>query len=263
MKSIVYHGESDLGYEREYQEDYIGAREFDDHNMLVSVADGAGSHGKSTQPAMIVVNTLNEMVENAYKSNADLFKQDPKYFLKNCLLMTNRVLGAFAMANEEVYAGYAASVTTAYISEEENLLEFAHCGNTRLYLIRINKEGIPKLTLISKDHTAAQELLDAGEITFDEYHVHPDRLLVTSGLGVFRNPQIQVYRLKLKPNDIILMTSDGIHSAINSQGLLDITISSLLQNEDDPCGAASKALVAAAKNLKYADNMSAFVLYKL
>ena len=96
----------------------------------------------------------------------------------------------------------------------------------------------------------------SGLITEEQYYTHLDRLVLTSGLGVLPKPRIQILEdISLKKDDIILMTTDGIHYAIRPEALSDIVLQS------GSCADAAKSLIEAAKLEKYADNMSVIVAY--
>ena len=130
----------------------------------------------------------------------------------------------------------------------------SHTGNTRLYLIR-NKNGTTGIRQLTTDHTAARELLDRNSITEEEYYVHHERNRLTSALGFVSSPQIQVMSANVKENDILLLTTDGIHYAVRPEVMLEIVIGS------DNCGKAVENLIYAAKTQEYNDNMSAAVIY--
>ena len=68
-------------------------------------------------------------------------------------------------------------------------------------------------------------------------------------------PEIQLLAGRIKDSDIILMTTDGVHYAIQPQAMAEI----ILKSQD--CETAAYNLVDAAKNIiKYPDNMSAMLL---
>lgn len=169
----------------------------------------------------------------------------------NAMLSANRVLGGFKMGNEERYYGYAASVTCCLFCQDGTFY-MGHTGNTRLYILRNSM-----LTQMTRDQTKAAELLNDGKIDLETYHVHPDRLVITDGLGILLKPHIQTLHGKLKENDIVLMSSDGLHYAIQPDAMAAI----ILESKD--CMEASKNLIDASKNIiKYPDNMSAMVIYR-
>lgn len=250
MSNYICGATADIGVERESQEDFVQYKELG-NNLLCVIADGTGSVREHSQPATIVVMDIIETFSNIYKKEPEILKEKPEFFLELAMRSANRILGALKMGNEELFYGYAASVTCCYITEDQKLY-VAHSGNTRLYLMR---NGL--LKQLTKDHTKAAELLNEGKIDLGTYHVHPDRLKLTSGLGVVLDPEIQVFRGSLKDQDLLLLTTDGIHYAIQPEAMAEI----ILRSED--CIPATQNLIDAAKNIiKYPDNMSAILIRK-
>ena len=240
----------DIGFERVNQEDFVQYKELDDNNLLCVIADGTGSREKYPQPAVITAMDIIEHIEYCFHNNPELFFKNPEFFLKDAFLCSNRVLGAFKLANEELFSGYAASVT-AILFSNENKIYLSHCGNTRAYIMR---NGI--LSQITRDHTKAQELLDEEKINQETYYVHPDRLKMTSGIGIVINPEIQTDRFRIQDTDLVILTTDGIHYAIQQEFMPDLLLSG------SNCAEASLNLVSAARDqVKYPDNMSAMVVH--
>ena len=255
MKNYFYGGASDVGYSRENNEDYMNVIELDDTTLFAILCDGAGSKCSSLQPAAIAANHICDAVKRIYKAEPDLFLSYTALFLQEALLSANQVLGAFRKGNEDLYAGFGSGVTCCVCSEKGNIT-FAHTGNSRIYLIRINpKDKLPTMRQLTLDHTKAQRLLDEGHITSEQYHTHPDRLTITSCLGVSSDPIIQTYTGSLKKDDILLMTTDGIHYAIIPDAIMQLVIAA------ENCDSAVGTLIKAAKMQKYPDNMSAIVLW--
>lgn len=240
----------DIGCERENQEDFVQYKELDDDNLLCVIADGTGSRKEHPQPASIIVMDIVEHLTREFEENRELFLSDPEFFLNDAFLCSNKLLGAFKMGNEELFCGYAASVTAVLLSNDYKMY-FAHCGNTRAYIMR---DG--KMVQLTKDHTKAAQLFEEGMIDYATYHVHPDRLKMTSGIGVVIDPAIQVDHGKMRPTDLLILTTDGVHYAIQQEFMADIILNS------SSCSEAAYNLVQAAKvEVKYPDNMSAMVIH--
>ena len=251
MSKYIIGATADIGVDRELQEDFVQFKELDPNNLLCVIADGSGSRPQLPQPASIVSMDIIEFIGSIFDENKKYLVEDAEFFLKMALLQSNRLLGAFKMGNEEKYAGYAASVTCCLMMENGRF-SVAHSGNTRLYIIRNGK-----ISQLTKDHTKAAKLLDDGKIDIETYHVHPDRLAVTAGIGVVLEPTIQTFTGKLKENDLLLMTTDGIHYALQGDAIAQI----VLESRDTV--SATAALIDAAKNIvKYPDNMSAILMHQ-
>lgn len=255
---MLYAGESNVGFQRGVNEDYMTIKELDEETVIAIVADGAGSTGSTFQPAIMAAMEVQRVVERLFAEHKDVFLENTEIFLEEAMRTAGRVLGSFQTANEELYNGYAASMACCLIRNTNvgDELVFAHTGNTRINLIRRNKKtNEVQIKLLTKDQTEGQKLMDEGKCTFEEYHLRPERLIITGGLGVVAVPEIQTYRMPLREHDFVLMTTDGIHCAIRPDAIL-----TLLQHcqaiEEGP-----KTLIAAAKELEYADNMSAVLFW--
>lgn len=108
---------------------------------------------------------------------------------------------------------------------------------------------------MTRDHTKAMYLYEQGLITMEDYYQHPDRLRMTSGVGVVADPVIQTMAGKLQEKDIVVMTTDGIHYALRPDAMEEIVLRSEWVDQ------AAASLVSAAKDIvKYPDNMTAAVL---
>lgn len=259
MSSIyAFEGKSDVGYQKTVNEDIIEAMELDDNTLLLMVADGSKSDSESgLQPASIAIHETGSFIRRIFKKSPKLFIQYPDLFLSEAMEYANRVLTVFHACDEERFAGFGCSLTCCllYVHDGKQRAVVSSVGNTRLYLIRLIK-GSPSIHQLTTDHTKAADMVLSGLINEEQYYTHLDRLVLTSGLGVMPEPKIQVIEnLSLKKNDIILMTTDGLHYAIRAEAMSDIVLQS------GSCTEAVKSLIEAAKLEKYADNMSAIVAY--
>lgn len=254
ISKFLYGGLSDVGYKRELNEDYLSIIELDDDTLFAIIADGAGSKTTTMQPASIVCHEINQIIKRIFEQDKETFLTNGELILNEAVLAANRVLGAFKIANEELYSGFGASVTCCLLTSDNQII-FTHSGNTRLYIIRVNKDGGLSIKQLTQDQTKGNQLVHEGLLTLDQYHAHPDRLVITGGLGMAVEPVLQSYTGKIRDNDFLLMTTDGIHYAIRPEPMAEIVVRS------EKCEDAVKALVDASKSLRYNDNMSAVVIF--
>lgn len=253
MQNILYGGVSDVGYQRTINEDYINLVELDDDTLFAIVVDGAGSFNSEYQPAIIVTLEITNAIKRVFEKDKELFLNNTGLFLNEAILNANRVLGAFKLGNEEMYSGFASALTCCVVCKSGRIT-FAHAGNTRLYLLRPMSDGAT-IKQLTKDHTKIQHLVDEGVIDEITYYQHPDRMVLYSGLGVVSEPTIQTFSGNIKTNDILLITTDGIHNAIRKEAMADI----VYQSND--CKLAADMLIKGAKSLQNIDNMSAIVIW--
>ena len=250
----IYGGSSDIGLDREVNEDYFVFHPLSEDVLLTVVADGMGSKPSDLQPAAIATVEVVRSMQTFFDLDEQMVLENPTMFLKAAMLAANRVLGAFKMANEERYAGFGC-VMSCVLLYNNTKIAFAHCGNTRISTIRVNQDGSSKIMQMTQEQTKAMELFKDGVISADDVPVHPGRFELTSGLGFITDPDIQCYTGKLKVGDIVLITTKGIHYGIRPDAMSMI----VLQSEN--WETASLSLIQGAKQEEVPDNLTAALLY--
>ncbi|KAF7597655.1 MAG: serine/threonine protein phosphatase [Candidatus Dactylopiibacterium carminicum] len=85
-------------------------------------------------------------------------------------------------------------------------VEWAHCGDSRLYHFRRGK-----FVCHTQDHSLVAELIRTRRITEEMAQHHPQRSLLLSCLGAETDPNIDYGELNaLEPGDSFLLCSDGL-----------------------------------------------------
>jgi serine/threonine protein phosphatase PrpC len=125
-------------------------------------------------------------------------------------------------------------------------------GDSRVY--RWDGRTIEQVTV---DHSAIQELLDAGEISALEALHHPYRNVVTRAIGVHDVVDADVWLLPITGQQTFLVCSDGL-----SKELADDQIAQILADHDPVASGTTVAerLVEAALAAGGRDNVSVIVV---
>lgn len=261
----VYEGRSDLGYKRRFNEDYLYIKNLDKtgntEDYLAMVLDGNGTNvGRNDNPDMkimpatLIAHEISSVINSIYENNKEMLFNYPTDCLKLAVNCANKVLGGFKMGNEEDYGGFSSAITIYFLHNDT--VYYLHAGNTRLYLLRVMEDNTTKFMQLTKDQTKAQGLVDAGLISPADYYINPDRLTLYSGLGIFSNPEFQTGTIPLKPHDILLLTTDGIHYALSQNDIENIIYNNkTLEN-------AVEQMINDAINFKIIDNMTALMMYR-
>lgn len=119
-------------------------------------------------------------------------------------------------------------------------------GDSRAYLLR---DG--RLLQVTRDHSAVQELLDAGLISPAEARGHPRANVITRAIGADVEELIlDKITDRLRAGDRFLLCSDGL-----SKTLAEGEIAALLAG-----AAAARPLIAAALEQKADDNVTAVMI---
>lgn len=133
-------------------------------------------------------------------------------------------------------------------AEIPNLL-LVNVGDSRGYRLR---DGA--LQQLTRDHSAVQEMVDAGQITELEARNHPHRNLITRALGAGAESHPDVTVLQPRIGDRYLLCSDGL-----SGELTEDILETILVNFKDRAEAA-KVLTGAALEAGGRDNIAVIVI---
>src|SRR5262249_12681265 len=123
----------------------------------------------------------------------------------------------------------------------------AHVGDSRLFLRRGG--DVQQLT---KDHTWVAEQVAYGLPTPEARRNHPQRNQVTGCLGLELIVGIDVLTIDLRPGDVLVQCSDGVHGVLDER-----TIATLVG--ESSAEAACRTLVRRAMEAGSEDNLSAQV----
>ena len=119
--------------------------------------------------------------------------------------------GKEAFGNREVGTTLVAALVV------DRFCYVAHVGNSRAYLYRDHD-----LSCITVDHTLAMAQLRHGEITEEEYLTSPFRKALTQALGLTPRVEVDIAELRLRPNDRLLLCTDGLTQHVSEDTISDI-----------------------------------------
>ncbi|MBM4357232.1 MAG: protein phosphatase 2C domain-containing protein [Deltaproteobacteria bacterium] len=212
------YGQTDVGRTREQNED---AFLVDDGVGLYVVCDGMGGHlaGEvaSATAIEVVADVVRSRIEEvrAYlggKASAD----DMRTLAREAV--DRACFSIFELGSEEAeQAGMGCTLTMLLVLGDKAVS--AHVGDSRLYLWRNGKAS-----LLTNDHTMANELHLAGLIGADEVADHPFAHVLTRAVGTQPAVHADVLWLDLAPGDRFLLCSDGLADHLEDDGLLDDAI---------------------------------------
>jgi protein phosphatase len=124
-------------------------------------------------------------------------------------------------------SGMGTTLTAAATLGDDIII--GHIGDSRAYLYRGNV-----LKQLTRDHTVAQELIDAG-LSGADPAARSMRHVLTAALGVLgTRTKPEVKRIQLRPHDQILLCTDGLTAMVD-----DTTIASALDTAQSASAACS------------------------
>ncbi len=229
------YGISDIGCVRKNNEDYcLLAPELG----LYIVADGMGGARAGEHASRLAVETVRDYIRNTEHSGTEA--------LTRAVEEANRAVLSAAGACKDL-EGMGTTLVAALQSGPELLI--ASVGDSRAY--SFNGEDLNPITV---DQTWVQEV--GKRLGLDEASLrkHPMRHVLTMAIGVTEDLRIATYRMLPSPGEQILICSDGLHGAIESETIGDVLRSDA--SLEDKC----RRLVEAAREQGGPDNITVIIL---
>ena len=86
-----------------------------------------------------------------------------------------------------------------------NDLHIISIGDSRLYVIEKNNA-----VQVTRDHTVTQHMVELGKLTPEQALTHENRHQLTRAVGVGNTLDIDYQMLELKPEQKVLLCTDGL-----------------------------------------------------
>lgn len=236
-------GSTNIGMVRKNNEDSYIFKAFGNNGsqtaFIAAVADGMGGHAAGEVASAKLTEILQERISDHSPENI------PKK-LKELLELANDEIYRLSSENEEL-RGMGTTCTAIFYSD--GLINVAHVGDSRAYLVRDNS-----IELITKDHTIAQELLDSGTIDKDTAKTCPERNILLRAIGTSPYVEVDIHEnMPVKPGDIFILCSDGLTEYVDENEIMEKVLNNTL---DDVCD----VLISLANMRGGADNITVQVI---
>lgn len=164
---------------------------------LFIVADGMGGRIGGEIAAQAAVSALKEFFTK--KAGQDY---SPGMALQQGVSAANRAILNRARRQPSLQ-GMCTTLVCALPQDYGFLI--AHVGDSRAY--RFHKG---ELTLLTRDHSLVWEMMEEGEITFEEMEAHEMKHLITRALGAGKSVEAELTRADFEPGDLLLLCTDGL-----------------------------------------------------
>lgn len=202
---VVHSARSDVGSVRKVNEDSILVQA-----PVFLVADGMGGHARGDVASQTVVRVFDQHIEQGVPSTPE------------------RILDAIHSSNDAVRAlsaegdyGTAVSGTTlagvAFVDAGDDVgfhwMAF-NVGDSRVYTWNGRE-----LAQLSVDHSAVQEMVDAGLISAKDAEHHPERNVITRAIGADEFVDTDVWLLPASGRNTFLICSDGLTKELHDDDI--------------------------------------------
>lgn len=180
----------------------------DDKTVVLALGDGLGGHPRGEFAAQLFIDTCERMFNEYPKPLTD-----PLDFMLNAVEQSHDAILNFGSRQTPPISPRTTAVVAII---QLGVLYWLHVGDSRLYLVRDNK-----LHALTKDHAIVKEVeTKRGKVI--------RRSGVTRCLGSVNGPcgGSNGNPIKLKPNDALLLSSDGLWDQVTDNDVIGALSSS-------------------------------------
>jgi protein phosphatase len=185
----------------------------DELNYVMVVADGMGGHAAGEVASRV---TISALVALALQIPDWILRADPGHApeIERRARETVQQVGSLLVerGRQDASLRGMGSTLTAARSYGRDLL-IVHVGDSRAYLLRAGH-----LQRLTRDHTYAQMMVDAGLCSPDDANISGVRHILTNVLGgAVEAVDVDVDLLRLEDGDRLLLCSDGLTDGVDDQ----------------------------------------------
>jgi protein phosphatase len=238
---------SDVGMQRELNEDNLRWGALADGLCLFAVADGMGGHESGEVASQLAIQTLFEAADRfSDKAPGGAWTtEEIEALLRNAFREANNAVVETARAR----ASNMGTTLVGLLTYNHASAIVANVGDSRCYLLRGGT-----LRSVSQDHSLVAYLVQLGEITEEQARVHPSGNILVRSVGSTQDVETDVFPVALQPGDRFLLCSDGLWGEVPNP-LIEKTLATV--SDADAC---CRALIRAANDAGGKDNITCIVV---
>ena len=235
---------SSIGRIRKSNQDFVRVFKNKSDITLAIVCDSMGGHQGGDVASTMAVSHLGHNFISTDFSEEKLAKKwlDVQLHSENETIL--KTADRFPDLN-----GMGTTIVLAFAFENSALI--AHLGDSRAYSYI---DG--KFTQLTEDHSLVNDLVKMGQITKEQAKHHPQKNIITQALGVSSTIDPEFTTISLKPNDMILLCTDGLTNSLS-----DPQIQQILATRDLSLKDRCNKLINEANRLGGGDNITVCLVY--
>jgi protein phosphatase len=217
MKSFYL---TDTGKVRSHNEDSVTILKNVSNEYLLVVADGMGGHRSGEVASSMVVTHLGKRFSSLSTVGPKL---DAINWLKDNISEINNNILEYTKTHLES-VGMGTTVVLALLTKD--FLIFGNIGDSSGFAIKDNK-----LHKVTKDHTLASLLVEAGDLTEEEAKYYPKKNVLTKALGSTEKTELDMVDVDMSAEGIFLC-SDGLTNMLTPEQIEKVLSDSELDIEE-------------------------------
>lgn len=192
---------------REENQDYICHGSLPDDGYICVLTDGMGGYSAGDEAAKTVAESIRTYIQDNYsQTNIPNIINEAIRYSNDALMLKRLSIGTKRMG---------CVVALLVVTKEYAYIDWL--GDSRVYVFRNGKE-----VYRTEDHSMINEMVKSNSITADNIRRYSS-IVIRSIMGEDNLKLESIVKIKVKPNDVFILCSDGIHRQLNIEKLIDYT----------------------------------------
>ena len=237
--------ESDVGLKRTINEDRVAFFTRPDQFKMAILADGMGGHNAGDVASEMAITEMQVLFQQADAAQLAVPEQR-KQWLCDAVSQINDEIYRYAQSHESCQ-GMGTTLIAVLIYGADCII--SHVGDSRVY--HFTDEDV---TLVTRDHSYVNVLLESGQISEEEAHNHPQKNFILKALGTESSVQPDFYEVHMKEGSYLLICSDGLSNKLSTSEMAAIITMPM------PLKEKGKKLVKLANDSGGEDNISLILM---
>ncbi len=237
--------ESDVGLKRTINEDRVGFFTRPDQFKMAILADGMGGHNAGDVASEMAITEMQALFQQADAAQLTMPEQR-KQWLRDAVSQINDEIYRYSQSHESCQ-GMGTTLIAALIYGGDCLI--SHVGDSRVY--HFTDEEV---TLVTRDHSYVNVLLETGQISEEEAQNHPQKNFILKALGTESSVQPDFYEVHVEEGSHVLICSDGLSNKLSTSEMAAIITLPMTLDEK------GKKLVKLANDSGGEDNISLILM---
>jgi protein phosphatase len=246
---VTWAGATNVGMKRTLNEDaFLLLPE----ESLFCVADGMGGHASGEVASRIAVEEMAEFFRVTGRDDEATwpFREDPARDYDE-----NRLITGIKLANLRIHErgqsdaklrNMGTTLVSAFFPKGGPEVLVGHVGDSRVYHWR--RGAIRQVT---EDHSLLNDYIKTRKPTPEEIQAFPHKNVIVRALGMRPHVEVDLFRERLEPEDVVLLCCDGVTNMVPDAGLSEI-----IRAHPGDLQRACDAIVAAANEAGGVDNIT-------
>ena len=205
-------GQTHIGLVRENNQDALEYGTVGTAAQYAVVCDGMGGANGGNIASKIAVEVIGSRIREGFNEN--MGTSSVERLLESAMATAN--VGVYDRAQQQAELIGMGTTVVAVITCG-NKAYISHVGDSRLYLWRDSQ-----LTVITRDHSVVQGLIESGQISEEEARSHPRKNYITRAIGVVAEESGEYDELDLNSGDRLLLCTDGLTNEVRPDVMADL-----------------------------------------